>query len=92
MISHFTSMISSGSRPDLSQVLPAAAPRYAVTVWYFSEQELSEAARRKAADVGAEQAGGRLALHPVQPQSSVHSVVEDAAERMSAQRDSCCLL
>jgi hypothetical protein len=40
-------------------VLPAAAPRYAVTVWYFSERELSEAASRKQAD------GLALRLHRV---------------------------
>jgi hypothetical protein len=41
-----------------SQVLPSAAPRHAVTLWYFSAGELL-------AEGG--QAGGRPALHPVEP-------------------------
>ena len=39
-------------------MLPSAAPRHAVTVWYFSEGELQ-------AEGGED--GGRPALHPVEP-------------------------
>ena len=44
------------------QVLPSAAPRHAVTVWYFSEGEMQ-------AEGGKD--GGRLHLHPVEPGSEL---------------------
>ena len=44
------------------QVLPSAAPRHAVTVWYFSEGELQAEGGKY---------GGRLQLHPVEPGSEL---------------------